>query len=88
MSDRVSIALEPLGDTLAVVVNVLEVTATNGDEAEMLSRNCQLAEGERAFLQRKRQVNVLAPEVREQFNRMQGKSPSYPARKVHSAPSS
>lgn len=73
MIDRVCVALEPLGDTLAVVVNVQDVTATNGDEAETLSRNCQLAEGERAFLQRKRQVDVVAPEVRGQFKRMQGK---------------
>lgn len=75
MIDRVCVALEPLGDTLAVVVNVQDVAARNGDEAETLSRNCQLAEGERAFLQKKRQVDVVAPEVREQFKRMQGKSP-------------
>lgn len=74
MIDRVCVALEPLGDTLAVVVNVQDVTAKNGDEAETLSRNCQLPEGERTFLQRKRQVDVLAPEVREQFKRMQGQA--------------
>ena len=72
MIDRVCVALEPLGDTLAVVVNVQDVTAKNGDEAETLSRNCQLPEGERAFLQKKREVDVVAPEVRGQFKRMQG----------------
>lgn len=64
MIDRVCVALEPLGDTLAVVVNVQDVTAKNGDEAETLSRNCQLAEGERAFLQKKREADVMAPGVR------------------------
>ena len=72
--DRVCVALEPLGDTLAVVVNVQDVTGKDGDEAETLSRNCQLPEGQRAFLQAKRQVDVVAPEVREQFKRMQGKA--------------
>lgn len=46
MIDRVCVALAPSGDTLAVVVNVPDVTAKNGDEAETLSRNRQLAEGE------------------------------------------
>jgi hypothetical protein len=71
MIDRVCVALEPLGDTLAVVVNVRDVTAKNGDEAETLSRNCQLPEGQRAFLQAKREVDVVAREVRERFKRMQ-----------------
>lgn len=72
MIDRVRVALEPLGDTLAVVVNVQDVAATNGDEAETLSRNCQLAEGERAFLLKKREVDVVASKVRGRFKRMQG----------------
>ena len=71
--DQVCLALEPLGDTLAVVVNVQDATAKNGDEATTLSRNCQLPEGERAFMQAKRQVDVVAPEVRERFKRMQGR---------------
>ncbi|MFM2288983.1 MAG: hypothetical protein RL684_2126, partial [Pseudomonadota bacterium] len=48
-----------------MVVNVQDATAKNGDEAITLSRNCQLPEGERAFMQAKRQVDVGAPEVRE-----------------------
>jgi hypothetical protein len=48
MIDRVCVALEPLGDTLAVVVNLQDATAKNGDEAITLSRNCQLPEGQNA----------------------------------------
>jgi len=43
--DQVCLALEPLGDTLAVVVNVQDVSARNADGATTLSRNCQLPEG-------------------------------------------
>ena len=71
MIDQVCVALEPLGDTLAVVVNVQDVTAQHADGATTLSRNCQLPEGQRAFLQRKRQVDVVAPEVRAQFKDQQ-----------------
>ena len=73
MIDQVCVALEPLGDTLAVVVNVQDATAKNGDEAMTLSRNCQLPEGQRALMQAKRQMDVVAPEVREQFKKMQRK---------------
>lgn len=71
MIDRVCLALEPLGDTLAVVVNVQDVTAKNPDAATTLSRNCQLPEGQRALLQAKRQVDVVSPELRRQFKEMQ-----------------
>jgi hypothetical protein len=69
--DRVCLALEPLGDTLAVVVNLQDVTATTFEGADTLSRNCQLAEGERALLQPKRQVDVLDPELRRAFRAQQ-----------------
>jgi hypothetical protein len=69
--DRICVALEPLGDTLAVVVNLQNAIARNGDELEILSRNCQLAPGDRALLQTKRQVDVLAPEVRAQHQAAQ-----------------
>ena len=62
--DRICLALEPLGDTLGVVVNLQDVTATTSEGADTLSRNCQLRAGERAMLQQKRQVDVLDPEVR------------------------
>jgi len=71
MVNRICVALEPLGDTLGVVVNLQDATARNGDEATTLSRNCQLPEGQRALLQVKRQVDVVAPEVRGQFKEMQ-----------------
>lgn len=62
--DRICVALEPLGDTLGVVVNLQNATARNGDELEILSRNCQLPPGQRALLQTQRQVDVLSPEMR------------------------
>jgi hypothetical protein len=71
MIDQVCLSLEPLGDTLGVVVNLQDVAARNGDEAETLSRNCQLPQGERAFMQAKRQVDAVSPQVREQFKKMQ-----------------
>ena len=52
-------------------MNLEDVTATNGDAAMTLSRNCQLPEGERAFLQAKRQVDVVAPELRRTFKTQQ-----------------
>jgi hypothetical protein len=72
MIDQVCIALQPLGDTLAVVVNVQDLTAQTPDAATTLSRNCQLPKGQRAFLQGKRQVDVVAPETRAVFKDQQG----------------
>ncbi|MEP7044203.1 MAG: hypothetical protein ABI843_14155 [Dokdonella sp.] len=69
--DQVCLALEPLGDTLAVVVNVQDVTAKNADGATTLSRNCQLPEGERALLQAKREADVVPKGERERFKAMQ-----------------
>lgn len=69
--DRICVALEPLGDTLAVVVNLQNAVARDGDELEVLSRNCQLAPGDLALLQAKRQVDVVAPEVRAQHQATQ-----------------
>jgi hypothetical protein len=40
--DRIGDALAPLGDTLAVVVNLQDVLATTSEAADTLSRNCQL----------------------------------------------
>lgn len=69
--DRVCDALAPMGDTLAVVVNLQNVAATNSHEADTLSRNCQLPEGERAFMQPKRQIDALDPETRREFEAQQ-----------------
>lgn len=64
--DRICLELEPLGDTLGVVVNLQSTAARTGDELEILSRNCQLTPGERAFLQRNRQVDAIPAEIRAQ----------------------
>ncbi|MFO1516054.1 MAG: hypothetical protein U1F22_03920 [Lysobacterales bacterium] len=72
MIDRVCLALDPLGDTLAVVVNLQDVTAKNPDDATTLSRNCQLPEGQRAVGQGRRQIDAVSPELREAFKRQQG----------------
>jgi len=64
--DAVCMQLEPLGDTLGVVVNLQSGAATNGDELAILSRNCQLKPGERALLQPTRQIDVVDPSVRAQ----------------------
>jgi hypothetical protein len=70
--DRVCNALAPLGDTLAVVVNVQDVTATTSEGADTLSRNCQLPEGQRAFMQPNRRIDVLDPATRRAFKAQQG----------------
>lgn len=64
--DAICRQLEPLGDTLGVVVNLQSGAARNGDELEILSRNCQLPPGERALAQSNRQVDALPPQVRAQ----------------------
>lgn len=69
--DAICMALEPLGDTLGVVVNLQSGAAKTGDDLEILSRNCQLAPGDRAFAQRNRQVDVIAPSIRAQHKAAQ-----------------
>ncbi|MGO1073289.1 hypothetical protein [Lysobacter sp. CA199] len=64
--DAICNQLEPLGDTLGVVVNVQSGAARTGDELEILSRNCQLPPGERAMMQANRQVDALPPQIRAQ----------------------
>jgi len=71
MIDAVCVALQPLGDTLAVVVNVQDVTAQRADDATTLSRNCQLAQGESAMFRTKRQLDTVSPELRTQFKQQQ-----------------
>lgn len=73
MIDQVCLALEPLGDTLTVVVNVQDGTAKNPDGAPTLSRNCQLPEGQRAMLQANREVDVVPKETRDRFKEVQAK---------------
>lgn len=72
--DGICLALEPLGDTLGVVVNLQSGAAKNGDELEILSRNCQLQPGDRALLQRNRQVDVVDPNIRAQHRANQART--------------
>lgn len=74
MVDRVCDALAPLGDTMGVVVNVQDVTATTSEDADAVSRNCRLPEGQRAFLQPRRQIEALDPATRKAFKAQQGSS--------------
>jgi hypothetical protein len=78
--DDICIELEPLGDTLGVVVNLQSGAARSGDELEILSRNCQLAPGDRAFMQRHRQVDVVAPQLRAEHKRNNARPPADPER--------
>lgn len=70
--DDICLALEPLGDTLAVVVHLQSGAATSGDELAVLSRNCQLAPGDRALMQADRRIDVVDPRVRAQHKAAQG----------------
>ena len=62
--DALCVALEPLGDTLAVVVNLQDADPTTRDGMDTLSRNCQLAPGDHALMQRPRTVDALDPALR------------------------
>jgi hypothetical protein len=61
--DRLCVALEPLGDTLGVVINLQSGEARTGAELQLLVRNCQLAVGEHAFLHDRRDRNVVSDAV-------------------------
>ena len=74
--DEICTQLDPLGDTLGVVVNLQSGAATSGDELEILSRNCQLEPGDRAYLQQTRQVDVLSPAIRAQHKANQARPPT------------
>ena len=71
--DRVCDALAPLGDTLAVVVHVQDATAKTADGATTLSRNCDLPAGELAFAQRRREIDVVPPDLRRTFKAQQAR---------------
>lgn len=72
MVDRICGTLAPLGDTLGVVVNVQDVTATTSAGADAVSRDCELPAGQRAFLQPHRQIEALDPATRRAFDAQQG----------------
>ena len=64
--DELCIRLEPLGDTLAVVVHLQDAAPATHEGMDTLSRNCQLAEGDHALMQRNRTVDALDPAIRAQ----------------------
>jgi hypothetical protein len=74
--DEVCAALDPLGDTLAVEVHLQNVAAKTRDEAQGLSRNCQLEPGAHALFARGRKVDVLDEKLREEF-RAQQRAPGH-----------
>ena len=73
--DAICLRLEPLGDTLGVVVNLQSGAAVTGEERAILSRNCQLAPIDQGLLQGHRQVDVIPPPVRAQQRAMQKSLP-------------
>lgn len=78
--DDLCLELEPLGDTLAVVVHLQNAAALNHDEMDTLSRNCQLAPGDHALFQKNHELDALDPVVRAQhratMKRMQDAPPA------------
>ena len=64
--DALCLQLEPLGDTLAVVVHLQDAAPVTRDGMDTLSRNCQLAPGDHSMFQRARTVDVLDPGMRAQ----------------------
>ena len=65
--DRVCERLDPLGDTLAVVVHVQSASARNAEELRSISRNCQLPPGENAEGQQQRSLEPVPEAMRAQY---------------------
>jgi hypothetical protein len=63
MIDTICRTLEPLGDTLPVVVNLREFNARSMDVATTLSRNCQLPREQ--LMQVSREIDVVAAGLRD-----------------------
>lgn len=66
MIDAICRQLDPLGDTLAVVVHVENAAARDADELQTVNRNCQLDPGDRAFMQSHRSLDVVPEPARQQ----------------------
>ena len=64
--DALCLSLEPLGDTLAVVVHLQDAAPATRDGMDTLSRNCQLAPGDQSMFHGARNVDVLDPAIRAQ----------------------
>ena len=76
--DELCYRLEPLGDTLAVVVHLQDAAPTSRAGMDTLSRNCQLAPGDHAMLQRDRRMDVLDPAVRAEHEATMARMRSQP----------
>ncbi len=70
--DNICLALEPLGDTLSVVVNLQDVMATTSEGADIVAELPDRGRG-RAMIQPTRRVDVIGPEVRKAFRAQQTK---------------
>ena len=78
MIDQICLSMQPLGDTLAVVVHLQIADARNHAELQTLSRNCQLEGEEQAFLQTRREMDVLPQSYRQQHARSSTTKPVVP----------
>ena len=76
--DDLCVRLEPLGDTLAVVVHLQDAAPATRDGMDTLSRNCQLAPGDHAMLQRERRMDVLDPALRAEHEATMARMRSQP----------
>jgi len=75
MIDAVCRALETLGDTLGVVVNLQDVGSAQANAAATLSRNCRLPQVQSSFMQANREVSMVAPDWRDTFAGKQAAQP-------------
>lgn len=73
--DRICDRLEPLGDTLGVTLGLQSSAARTGEESQVISRNCQLAVGDRAMLERRRSFNQVSDETWAQHRANQRMKP-------------
>lgn len=80
--DEVCYRLQPLGDTLGVVVHVQSATGRKPGDLDGIARNCQLEPGDSAFAQTDRRLNALDPAIREQHRRNNERARDKPRREM------
>lgn len=83
--DEVCYHLQPLGDTLGVVVHVQSATGRNPGDLDAIARNCQLEPGDTALAQTDRRLNALDPAIREQHRRNNERARDRPWREMSAA---
>ena len=69
--DAICVGLEPLGDTLGVIVNLKTRAPKTHQERETTSRNCQLAPGDVALFQKVHPTYDPSPEIVAAFRASQ-----------------